>query len=218
MSQLAGMRRRVLLAAPCLLAQGPAPDAAAVIDQLRFARAMLCGDCDNDLEAEGVNRPARRAMIGSDKLVAARAMLDAAPTQHGAATAQRHIGQALEALESLDEAAGDQRDRSCRRGAAAALSGAPPPHRRDRAGCLPPPPRGVQAVGSRWKPGVSGGSAKSSVMCVTRADGGPRRQAESNACTAASSPATSASTASSRRLRTQPCTPSRVASRTIQSR
>lgn len=106
MSYLSGIpRRRLLLVAPLLPAQAPAPDAAPVIDQLRFARAMLCGDCDNDLEREGVNRPARRSMIGADKLATARAMLDAAPSLPGAAAARRHIGRALEVLEYWDEAA-----------------------------------------------------------------------------------------------------------------
>lgn len=100
-----GKRRRVLLLTPLLLAQAPRPDAAGVIDQLDVARAMLCGDCDNDLEREGVNRPARRSMIGSDKLVTAREMLDEAPGLPGAVAALGHIARALEHLESWDEAA-----------------------------------------------------------------------------------------------------------------
>lgn len=105
MSYLSGIpRRRLLPAMPLLLAQAPAPHAAPVIDQLRFAQAMLCGDCDNDLEREGVNRPARRSMIGADKLATARAMLDAAPSLPGAAAARHHIGRALELLEYWDEA------------------------------------------------------------------------------------------------------------------
>ena len=96
----------VLLLTPMLAAQAPAPDAARIVAQLRDARAMLCARCDNDLEREGVNRPARRSMIGSDKLVMAREMLDAAPTLPGAAAAQRHITRALADLEYWDEAAG----------------------------------------------------------------------------------------------------------------
>ncbi|MEO3473546.1 hypothetical protein AAFN86_16890 [Roseomonas sp. CAU 1739] len=106
MSDRMGWRRRgLLLAAPLLAAQAPAPDAARIVAQLRDARAMLCGNCNNDLEREGVNRPARRSMIGSDKLITAREMLDDAPALPGAATAQRHIARALADLESWDEAA-----------------------------------------------------------------------------------------------------------------
>ena len=99
-------RRALLLAVPLLAAQAPAPDAARIIAQLRDARAMLCGRCTNDLEREGVNRPARRSMIGSDKLITAREMLDGAPALPGAAVARRHIAQALADLEGWDEAAG----------------------------------------------------------------------------------------------------------------
>lgn len=99
-----GSRRRVLLLSPLLLAQRQPPEAARVIDQLLFARAMLCGDCDNDLEREGVNRPARRSMIGADKLITAREMLDAAPGLPGAAAARDFIVRALDHLETLGEA------------------------------------------------------------------------------------------------------------------
>lgn len=51
-----------------------------------------------------MNRPARRSMIGSDKLVTAREMLDEAPGLAGAAAALGHISRALEHLESWDEA------------------------------------------------------------------------------------------------------------------
>ena len=103
---MAGRRRRaLLLLAPLLAAQAPAPDAGRIIAQLRFARAMLCAACDNDLEREGVNRPARRSMLGADKLATARTMLDDAPALPGAAAAQRHIARALAGLEDLDEAA-----------------------------------------------------------------------------------------------------------------
>ncbi len=101
-----GKHRRVLLLTPLLVAQGPAPDATPVIDQLLFARAMLCADCDNDPAREGVNRPARRSMIGADKLATARGMLDAITGLPGAAAARGHIARALAGLETLDEAAG----------------------------------------------------------------------------------------------------------------
>ena len=96
------MRRRVLLATPILVAQAPGLDR--VVDQLLFARAMLCADCDNDLEREGVNRPARRSMIGADKLLTALEMLDAVPASPATAEARRHIDKALAYLDSMDEA------------------------------------------------------------------------------------------------------------------
>jgi hypothetical protein len=76
-----------------------------VIAQLRFARAMLCGTCNDDLERDGVNRPARRSMIGSDKLLTAREMLDATPGLRGAAEARRQIDAAVGLLEGWDESA-----------------------------------------------------------------------------------------------------------------
>lgn len=80
------------------------PDARAAVAQLRFARAMLCARCDNGLERDGVNRPARRSMIGADKLAAARDMMAAAPALPGALPARRQLRYAIEALRDMDEA------------------------------------------------------------------------------------------------------------------
>jgi hypothetical protein len=99
------MRRRALiLAAPALLAQAPAaPDAAAVVAQLRFARDMLCARCIDDIERSGVNRPARRSMIGRDKLETARDMIVAAPSLPGAVPALRQVLYGIEVLGAQDE-------------------------------------------------------------------------------------------------------------------
>ncbi|MBP0465761.1 hypothetical protein J5Y09_17670 [Roseomonas sp. PWR1] len=99
------MRRRVLiLAAPALLAQAPAPpDAAPVVAQLRFARDMLCPRCRDDIERSGVNHPARRSMIGRDKLETARDMIVAAPSLPGAVPALRQVLYGIEVLGGQDE-------------------------------------------------------------------------------------------------------------------
>ncbi len=112
-----GLRRRAVLAAlaPLLLAQGPplpapppAPpgsDAAAVVAQLRFARDMLCARCSDDIERSGVNHPARRSMIGRDKLETARDMIVAAPGLPGAVPALRQVLYGIEVLHGQDEEA-----------------------------------------------------------------------------------------------------------------
>ncbi len=112
----ARMRRGVLLAmlvaGAATTPLGPAPAsaetrelAAAIEDRLRFALAVLCPRCDNDIEAEGVNRPMRRAMVAGNALADAREGLEEAVRQgdprHGAALAP--VRRALQALESVDE-------------------------------------------------------------------------------------------------------------------
>lgn len=99
------MRRRALiLSVPALLAQAPAPtDAAPVVAQLRFARDMLCARCVDDIERSGVNHPARRSMLGRDKLETARDMILAAPALPGAVPALRQVLYGIEVLGGQDE-------------------------------------------------------------------------------------------------------------------
>jgi hypothetical protein len=111
-----GRRRAVLAGMLATLAAGrgasaqPAaadapvpPDARAVITQLRLARAMLCARCDDDIERSGVNHPARRSMIGRDKLETARDMIAAAPALPGALPAMRQVRHGIEVLGGQDE-------------------------------------------------------------------------------------------------------------------
>jgi hypothetical protein len=74
---------------------------------LRFALAVLCPRCSNDVEAEGVNRAMRRAILAGPALEAARDAVEVAGQAGGrrAAAAGRPIGRALQALESVDEQA-----------------------------------------------------------------------------------------------------------------
>ncbi len=73
---------------------------------LRFALAVLCARCANDVEAEGVNRPMRRAIVAGPALEAARDAVEIAMQSgnHRPAAAGRPIARALQALESVDEA------------------------------------------------------------------------------------------------------------------
>jgi len=80
-----------------------APEARQVIEQLRFARDMLCARCNDDIERSGVNHPARRSMIGRDKLETARDMIAAAPGLPGAVPALRQVRHGIEVLEGQDE-------------------------------------------------------------------------------------------------------------------
>lgn len=79
------------------------PDMAAVIAQLRQARAMLCPRCVDDIERSGVNHPARRSMIGRDKLETARDMIAATPALPGAVPALRQVLYGIEVLGHQDE-------------------------------------------------------------------------------------------------------------------
>jgi hypothetical protein len=104
----AARRAGLALAAGWLLgAQSvpPGPDAAR--EALAAARAMLCADCDNDIEAEGVNRPMRRAYAALNWVARAEEALRplAAAGDAGARGAMAGIAQAREALESVDEGA-----------------------------------------------------------------------------------------------------------------
>lgn len=85
-------------------AQGPAEGAAAAREALESAQAMLCAACDNDVDAEGVNRPMRRAVAAEGWMVRAEEAL-ATSTAGGRAAALMAIARAREALEGLDEAA-----------------------------------------------------------------------------------------------------------------
>jgi len=112
---------------------GPAlPDARAVIAQLRFARDMLCPSCSDDIERSGVNHPARRSMIGRDKLETARDMIAAAPGLPGAVPALRQVLHGIEVLGAQDEGvATDAIDAAIRaieaEGRAASRGGPPDP-------------------------------------------------------------------------------------------
>ncbi len=86
-----------LLTGPaCAVAQSASPSPRRLLEE---ARAFLCARCSNDVEAEGVNRPMRRAMLAEGTLRQARAAVGDRPR----VTAP--IDRALAALESLDEAA-----------------------------------------------------------------------------------------------------------------
>ncbi|BDG74691.1 hypothetical protein [Roseomonas fluvialis] len=74
------------------------PEARAIIAQLRFARDMLCARCNDDIERSGVNHPARRSMIGRDKLQTARDMIAAAPSLPGAVPAMRQVRHGIDVL------------------------------------------------------------------------------------------------------------------------
>jgi hypothetical protein len=67
---------------------------------------FLCADCDNDVEAEGVNRPMRRVMLAAGDLDRAESLAEDAAAE-GAPQAFAvlvEIRAAREALDSLDEA------------------------------------------------------------------------------------------------------------------
>jgi hypothetical protein len=67
---------------------------------------FLCADCDNDIEAEGVNRPMRRVLIAAGDLDRAEGLAEEAAAEGAlqAAAVLVEIRAAREALESLDEA------------------------------------------------------------------------------------------------------------------
>ncbi len=90
-----------------LCAQAAPQGMAEARDALGSARAMLCADCANDIEAEGVNRPMRRAYAALNWMARAEAALRplAASGEAGAAAALVRVAQAREALESVDEGA-----------------------------------------------------------------------------------------------------------------
>lgn len=85
-------------------APAPAPpEARAVIEQLRRARAWLCPRCSDDIERSGVNLPSLRSINGSGGLMTARDMIQAAPGLPGAVPALRQIRYGIEVLESYGE-------------------------------------------------------------------------------------------------------------------
>lgn len=100
----AGMAALLLCLLPGPAAAGASPVTRAE-EQLRFAVAVLCPRCANDIEAEGVNRPMRRALMAAAALEAARDAVLVAVEAGGPrpAAALRPIGHALRALESVDE-------------------------------------------------------------------------------------------------------------------
>lgn len=81
--------------------------AATPMEQLRLARDVLCPRCDNDIEAEGVNRPVRRVMLALGALSEAERGLDAAIAQGATAwrAARPALRQARSALDAMDEPA-----------------------------------------------------------------------------------------------------------------
>lgn len=79
---------------------------AAILDRLRFAAGVLCPSCDNDIEAEGINRPMRRVILAGSALDAAEAVIDLAEGRYRAALPS--LRRARTALESLDESAAAQ--------------------------------------------------------------------------------------------------------------
>jgi len=110
-----GMMGRRMLAGAVLaaglrpVAAGPAasPAAARAEERIRFALAVLCPRCADDIEADGVNRPMRRAIVAGTALNAAHdALRDAvAAGQARHAAAMRPVGRAIQALQDLDEEA-----------------------------------------------------------------------------------------------------------------
>ena len=89
-------------------ADGPrraAADALLVEDRLRFALAVLCPHCLDDIEASGINHPMLRTLMARGALEVARDGLEAARRRGDTrrAAALRPVRRALEALESLDE-------------------------------------------------------------------------------------------------------------------
>ena len=80
-----------------------APDARAVIQELRRARAILCPRCVDDIERSGVNFPSLRSLQGGGRLMAVRDMLEATPGLPGAVPALRQVRYGIEALESYGE-------------------------------------------------------------------------------------------------------------------
>lgn len=95
-------------AAPCAVLAQPAADRlAAIARALENGASFLCTDCDNDIEAEGVNRPMRRAMLAAADVERAEdlALEGAAAGASQAAMALVEIRAAREALDGVDEAA-----------------------------------------------------------------------------------------------------------------
>ncbi|MBS7791247.1 hypothetical protein KTR66_14685 [Roseococcus sp. SDR] len=93
---------------PALAATPTAP-----LEQLRFARDVLCPRCDNDIEAEGVNRPRRRAMLAQGALAEAEQGLEAAISQGETAwrAVRPALRQARSALDAMDEPAAHRASR-----------------------------------------------------------------------------------------------------------
>jgi hypothetical protein len=96
----------VLLAGPAI-AQPADMRRARIVDALDSARSFLCDDCENDIEAEGVNRPMRRVVLASAALANAEALMQEALDEGrgGYGPAMVQLLSALTSLESLDEAA-----------------------------------------------------------------------------------------------------------------
>ena len=84
-----------------------------VEERLRFALAVLCPRCVDDIEASGINHPMRRTLVARGALEAARDGLEALQRRGDArrAAALRPVGRALEALEGLDEGVAAQQAR-----------------------------------------------------------------------------------------------------------
>ena len=94
----------LLLANPAAAGASPVTRAE---EQLRFALAVLCPRCADDMWVPGINRPMRRAIVAGAALEVARDSLAVAVEagSHRPAAALRPVGRALQALESLDEEA-----------------------------------------------------------------------------------------------------------------
>lgn len=67
-----------------------------MIEELRFARGLLCADCDDGIGRDGVNRPARRSLL-------AQAVLRRARDRLPRTAAQRRVGAAIDLLDSHEE-------------------------------------------------------------------------------------------------------------------
>jgi hypothetical protein len=101
-------RRRLLAAlfAGAIMPGRAAATVPVVEERLRFALAVLCPRCVDDIEASGINHPMRRTLVARSALETVRDGLEAA-RRHGdtrRAAALRPVMRALVALESLDEA------------------------------------------------------------------------------------------------------------------
>lgn len=96
-----------LASLPPAEAQPPPPGTVTALRHILLrGSAFLCADCDNDIEAEGVNRPMRRVLTAAGDLDRAAALAEEAAAEGApqAAAVLAEIRAAQGALESLDEA------------------------------------------------------------------------------------------------------------------
>jgi hypothetical protein len=106
-------RRLLLPACLALLAVQPGPagaqsaaaSRAVIARELAIAASFLCADCNNDIEAEGVNRPMRRVMLAGGGIARAAQAADDAPDGVADAAIRAGLARIRAALEEVDEGA-----------------------------------------------------------------------------------------------------------------